>query len=77
MLYEVHLTMDRSQHINQSLFFLPHAAWLAEKQQMPILLSLATPDQDWTHDLLHYHTNHYTTDAALPWYNWIILILYF
>ena len=47
---------------NQSLLFLLNAACLAEKQQIPILLSLA-----WLKPTIYCtrgeHANHYTTDA--------------
>jgi hypothetical protein len=56
---------------NQSLLFLLNAAYLAEKQQMPIY-SL------WFESMIYHnrgeHANHYTTDAGRPvwWFHEVI-----
>jgi hypothetical protein len=50
---------------NQSLLFLLDAVCLAEKQQIPILLSLVWPNQGSNPrpTALGKHANHYTTDG--------------
>jgi hypothetical protein len=52
---------------NQSLLFFLNTACLAEKQQIPILQSLVSPDQGSKPTIYHTrgeYANHYTTDAA-------------
>jgi hypothetical protein len=51
---------------NQSLLFLLNAAWLAEKQQIPILVfGLTRPMLEPTiYRTWDEHTNHYATDAV-------------
>ena len=62
---------------NQSLLFLFNAAWLAEKQQMPILSSLVLPDWGSTTNYRTpgEHTNLYTTDAIINILEAYILLL--
>jgi hypothetical protein len=64
-------------HVIQSLLFLLNAAFLAEKQQIPILYSFVWQDRSFVTTIYRTrgrHANHYATDAV-PYFYFIFIIL--